>query len=272
MTPITPEALLGQTFSKVKMGYDPSEVDAFIHRLTESYSVLYRENASLLKQIREAEERLRAIEEAKAQAENILQAAQAKSDQIIEDAYLKADNILATVQLNCESVLRSFKEKADAQEKILADMQKNVLKFKSDLFERYRLQIELIENLFPDNEEEQNWTPDAYAQHIVSELKRKFSDQYEIFPETQMEFSFWNECKQVQDPEKQKKCSTSEPNTCHHASPKKKLAKKTPPVMELIDAYEEASVKTEARSSPNLQFMLDFDHPSDNGVVIDKQT
>ena len=42
--------------------------------------------------------------------------------------------------------------------------------------------------------------------------------------------------------------------------------------MELIDAYEEASVKTEARSSPNLQFMLDFDHPSDNGVVIDKQT
>ena len=272
MTTITPEALLGHAFSKTGTGYDPAEVDALIHRLTESYSFLYRENAVLLKQIRETEEALRVMEDAKTQAESILQTAQAQKDKIIEEAYLKADGILATVQMNCESVLRSFKEKVEAQEKILLDMKRNALKFKSDLFEQYRLQIELIENMFPDNEEEQNWTPDAYAQHIVSELKRKFSDQYEIFPETQMEFSFWNECKQVQDPEKQKKCSTSEPNTCHHASPKKKLAKKTPPVMELIDAYEEASVKTEARSSPNLQFMLDFDHPSDNGVVIDKQT
>ena len=272
MTPITPEALLGHTFSKTEMGYEPSEVNALIHRLTESYSVLYQENAFLLKQLRETEERLRALEEAKSQTENILQATQAQRDQIIEDAYLKADSILATVQLNCESVLRSFKEKADAQEKILSDMKKNVLKFKCDLFEHYRLQIELIENLFPDNEEEQNWTPDAYAQHIISELKRKFSDQYEIFPETQMEFSFWNECKQVHDPEKQKKYSTPEQNTCHHASPKKKISKKPSPVMELIDAYEEASVKNEAKASSNLQFMLDFDHPSNNGVVIDKQT
>ena len=197
MTPITLETLLGQTFSKTEMGYDPAEVDALIHRLTESYSVLYRENASLLKHVRETEGKLRALEDEKAQAENILQAAQVQKDKIIEDAYLKADGILETVQTNCESVLRSFKEKVEAQEKILLDMKKNVLKFKSSLFEQYRLQIELIENLFPDNEEEQDWTPDAYAQHIVSELKRKFSDQYEIFPETQMEFSFWNECKQV---------------------------------------------------------------------------
>lgn len=272
MTPITLEALLGQTFSKNEMGYDPSEVDALIHRLTESYSVLYRENASLLKHVRETEEKLRASEDAKAQAENILQAAQAQKDKIIEDAYLKADSILETVQMNCESVLRSFKEKVEAQEKMLLDMKKSVLKFKSDLFEQYRMQIELIENLFPDNEEEQDWTPDAYAQHIVSELKRKFSDQYEIFPETQMEFSFWNECKQVQDPEKQKKCPTSQPNICHHASQKKKPLKKAPPVMDLIEEYEEASTKAEAKASPTQQFMLDFDHPSEKGVVIDKQT
>ena len=272
MTPITLEALLGQTFSKNEMGYDPSEVDALIHRLTESYSVLYRENASLLKHVRETEEKLRASEDAKAQAENILQAAQAQKDKIIEDAYLKADSILETVQMNCESVLRSFKEKVEAQEKILLDMKKNALKFKSDLFEQYRLQIELIENIFPDNEEEQNWTPDAYAQHIVSELKRKFSDQYEIFPETQMEFSFWNECKQACAPEKQKKSTPSEQNICHHQHQKKKIPKKTPSVMELIDEYEEASAKTEAKASSNQQFMLDFDHPSEKGVVIDKQT
>ena len=75
MTPITPEALLGHAFSKTETGYDPAEVDALIHRLTESYSFLYRENAALLKQIRETEEQRRAMEYAKAQAENILQAA-----------------------------------------------------------------------------------------------------------------------------------------------------------------------------------------------------
>ena len=272
MTPITPEALLGHAFSKTETGYDPAEVDALIHRLTESYSFLYRENAALLKQIRETEEQRRAMEYAKAQAENILQAAQAQKDKIIEDAYLKADGILETVQMNCESVLRSFKEKVEAQEKIILDMKKTALKFKSDLFEQYRLQIELIENIFPDNEEEQNWTPDAYAQHIVSELKRKFSDQYEIFPETQMEFSFWNECKQSCDPEKQKKSPPSEQNICHHPQQKKKLPKKIPSVMDLIDEYEEASAKAEVKPSPTQQFMLDFDHPSEKGVVIDKQT
>ena len=272
MTPITLEALLGQTFSKTEMEYDPAEVDALIHRLTESYSVLYRENASLLKQLRDAEAQLRAIEDAKAQAERILQTAEAQKDKIIEEAYLNADRILATVQMNCESVLRGFKEKIDLQEKMLLDMKKTSLKFKSDLFEQYRLQVELIENMFPDNEEDQDWTPDAYAQHIVSELKRKFSDQYEIFPETQMEFSFWNECKQACDPEKPRKSSASEQNICHHAHSKKKIPKKAPPVLDLIEEYEEASVKAEVKSSSNKQFMLDFDHPSEKGVVIDKQT
>jgi cell division septum initiation protein DivIVA len=272
MIPITLEALLGQTFSKTETGYDPAEVDALIHRLTESYSVLYRENAALLKQLRETEDRLRTIEDAKKQAEQILQTAQAQKDKIIEEAYLKADSILATVQMNCESVLRGFKEKAEAHEKVLLDMKKSILKFKSDLFEQYRLQVELIENMFPDNGEEQNWTPDAYAQHIVSELKRKFSDQYEIFPETQMEFSFWNECKQACDPEKQKKSSTPEQNICHHPHQKKKISKKVPSVMDLIEEYEGSAVKAEAKSSSSQQFMLDFDHPSEQGVVIDKQT
>ena len=106
MTPITPEALRGQSFSKTEFGYDPAEVDAHIRRLTENYSLLYRENASLLKQLRETGEKIRAIEDAQAYADNILQSAQSQKDKIIEEAYLKADNILASVQMNCDSVLR----------------------------------------------------------------------------------------------------------------------------------------------------------------------
>ena len=88
MTPITPEALRDQSFSKTEFGYDPAEVDAHIRRLTENYSLLYRENASLLKQLRETGEKIRAIEDAQAYADNILQSAQSQKDKIIEEAYL----------------------------------------------------------------------------------------------------------------------------------------------------------------------------------------
>ena len=118
MTPIKPEALHGQTFSKTEFGYDPAEVDEHIRRLTENYSLLYRENASLLKQLRETGARLRTLEAELSRADHILKDAQAQRDEIVEEAYLKADNILASVQMNCDSILRHFKEKAEAQEKI----------------------------------------------------------------------------------------------------------------------------------------------------------
>ena len=269
MKPINPEALHGQTFSKTESGYHPGEVDDYIRRLTENYSLLYRENASLLKQLRETGAKLRTLETELSNADHILKDAQAQKDKIIEDAYLKADNILASVQMNCDSILRHFKEKADAQEKTLSDMKNNILKFKNDLFERYRFHIELIENLFPANEEEKHWTSDAYTQHIVAELKRKISDQYEFFPETSMEFIPQEEPKPKNE---SKKHSSSDPNTCNRTSAKKKTAKKPPSIMDLIDEYEDSSLTNDTNTSPTRQFMLDFDHPSGKGVIIDKQS
>lgn len=272
MTPITPEAFTGHAFSKTESGYNPAEVDAHIRRLTENYSLLYRENASLLKQLREMGATLRTQKDAQAQAEIILQDAKAQKDRIIEDAYLKADHILASAQMNCDSILHGFKEKAEAQEKALLEMKKSIVKFKNNLFDQYRLQIELIENLFPSDNEERDPSPDDYARYIVTELKKKFSDQYEIFPETQMEFSFWNECRKESSSEKTKKSSISEQNICHHAAGKKKYVKKSASVTDLIDEYEDSSLKDESKTSSGQQFMLDFDHPSEQGVMIDEQT
>ncbi|MBR6744019.1 MAG: DivIVA domain-containing protein [Clostridia bacterium] len=259
MTPIIPETLTGQSFSQTKSGYAPSEVDDYISRLTESITLLHRENAALRNQ-------LRTIEDAQSEAERILKNAEVQKDQIIEDAYLKADRILADVQTNCNSVLRGFKEKAEAQAKALADMKQSILKFKYDLFEQYRMHIEMIERCFPSDESDRDWTPDAYSQHILEELKRKFSEQYEIFPETQMEFSFWSECKTQSETEKQKKAQSAE-----HASPRKKLVKKTPAVADLIAEHENSLSKCAIAPASARQFMLDFDHPSEKGVVIEKQ-
>ncbi len=272
MTPIKPEALHGQTFSKTEYGYDPAEVDDHIRRLTENYSLLYRENASLLKQLRETGAKLRTLEAELTRADHILKDAQEQKDKIIEEAYLKADSILASVQMNCDSILRHFKDKAEAQEKTLSDMKKNILIFKNDLFERYRFHIELIENLFPVEEEEKNWTPDAYTQHIVSELKRKISDQYEFFPEAPIEISLPDENKKNTNPEKSQQNAPSPQTGCKSTPKKKKIVKKPPSIMDLIDEYEDPALKCDTNPSATQQFMLNFDHPSEKGVMIDKQS
>ena len=272
MTPIKPEALHGQAFTKTEHGYAPAEVDEHIRRLTENYSLLYRENASLLKQLRETGAKLRTLEAELSRADHILKDAQEQKDKIIEEAYLKADNILASVQMNCDSILRHFKEKADAQEKTLSDMKKNISKFKNDLFERYRLHIELIENLFPADDEEKNWTPDAYTQHIVAELKRKISDQYEFFPEAPIDFSFSEENKKEASAENTSPNLAPGQNVPQRIPKKKKIVKKPPSIMDLIDEYEDSTPKCDEKSSSAQQFMLDFDHPSGKGVMIDKQS
>ena len=268
MTPIKPEALRGQAFTKAEFGYDPTEVDEYIRRLNENYSFLYRENAALLKQLRETGAKLRALEKEQGGADNILKTAQAKSDKIIEDAYIKADDILASVQMNCDSILRHFKEKAEAQEKALSGMKQNILKFKNDLFEQYRLHIKTIEELFPSDEEETNWTPDAYALHIVAQLKRKMSDQYEIFPESPDGLP----CPDG-EPEAFGQLQNPPVDAAQKRKPaKKKAVKKPPSVIDLIDKYEDPALKCGLPRSAAEQFMLDFDHPSEDGVKINKNS
>ena len=270
MTPITPEALCGQSFSKTNSGYDPAEVDAYIRRLTENYSLLYRENSALLKQVREMREKLHTMEEEQSIAAQTLQNAQVQGDKIIEQAYIKADDILASVQMNCDSILRHFREKAEAQEKALWQMKQSIFKFKNNLFEQYRLHVELIEEIFPAGEKEEAWTPAAYSQHIVAELKRKIAEQYEIFPETQETLPI-GEKKPAFETSLSADLVPSDPTPCKRANTKKKIVKKAPSVMDLIDAYEDQGLKTQEKPSSQQQFMLDFDHPSEEGVMIDKK-
>ena len=267
MTPITPESLCTQSFSKTASGYNPNEVDDYIRRLTENYSFLYRENAALLKQLREVTAKLNELTQQQILADADLQSAQAKSDKIIEDAYIKADDILASVQMNCDSILRHFKEKAEMEERMLAEMKKNIWKFKNDLFEQYRAHIEWIENMFPKNEEEQDWTPDAYAQHIVLELKRKISAQYGIFPESEAT----EEMRTLFSDKEAEKTNAPEEASLKRTQTKKKNVKKTPSVVDLIDEYEDHDARLAEKSVSEQQFMLDFDHPAGAGVVMKKK-
>ena len=54
MAPITPKALSEREFTKTIRGYSVSEVDEYIGRIVENYSILYRENIELARRLSEA--------------------------------------------------------------------------------------------------------------------------------------------------------------------------------------------------------------------------
>ncbi len=176
MAQITPSELSEREFTRSIRGYNTAEVDEYINRIVENYAKLYRENIELSKRLAEAqngnsEETL---------VRQTLETAKKASDAVIAEAYKRADEILASVKTSCDSILRNFRDKIEAQKNALADIQETVQTFKNELFEKYRLHIELIEQISPVYEYEKELSPEEYVSHVVSDLKQEVAAQYDI--------------------------------------------------------------------------------------------
>lgn len=103
--PTQQNKLSSRDFSKTILGYNTSEVDEYINRLTENYSALYRENAELEASLAQALSRLSGIEKEEEQVKKTLEVAKRAADQIVSDAYGRADDIIASVK---KAVTRYF--------------------------------------------------------------------------------------------------------------------------------------------------------------------
>ncbi len=183
----TPEELSQREFQRSIRGYNTVEVDAYINRVAENYSRLYRENIALGKRLREMEEKLSEMELKLADAKSddalirdALVTARKAGDAAIEEAYGRADEILAAVRTGCNAILQSFRDKVEAQKEALARMQTEVAAFKSDLFEKYHRHVELIEQITPVFEYKEDLSPEEYVSHVVSDLKQEVAAQYGI--------------------------------------------------------------------------------------------
>ena len=147
--PTQQNKLSSRDFSKTILGYNTSEVDEYINRLTENYSALYRENAELEASLAQALSRLSGIEKEEEQVKKTLEVAKRAADQIVSDAYGRADDIIASVKKSCDAILSNFREKIETHKSDLAEIQEAVFNFKNELFEKYRLHIELIDQIAP---------------------------------------------------------------------------------------------------------------------------
>lgn len=116
----TPQEVSEKAFPKASFGgYNMSSVDEFLDSLTEDYTALYKENATLkakLKVLAEKMEEYRATEDA---MRSTLLAAQRMATQLVEEAKAEKEKILADARDEAAAeVARLSHETEEAQQKL----------------------------------------------------------------------------------------------------------------------------------------------------------
>ena len=268
--PTQQNKLSSRDFSKTILGYNTAEVDQYINRLTENYSALYRENAELEANLAQALSRLSGVEKEEEQVKKTLEVAKRAADQIVNDAYARADDIIASIKKSCDAILSNFREKIETHKSDLAEIQETVFNFKNELFEKYRLHIELIDQLAPIYEYDE-LTSDKYVDRMVTNMKREIAAEYDLKLEDILNEEEQNAAlldkvddmaeKLRDDDENARTAATANKSEANvKAAPKKVGGKRksvVPSVIELIDECEDAA-KEEANSFGK-QLKLDVD-------------
>ena len=104
--PITPEQLKSIKFTNIKRGgYDPEEVDLFIHQLA---TIVNSAPEDIFGQGNSSEERL----DADSAAQRLLSAAQRTADQLIADSREQATQLIASAEAQADNVKRIVSEEA----------------------------------------------------------------------------------------------------------------------------------------------------------------
>ena len=162
---LTPQEVSARSFTKMVMGgYNMTMVDEFLDELTDDYTSLYKENASLkakLKVLVEKVEEYRATEES---MRATLLTAQRMADSLVKEAEAKRDDILKQAESAAREKLDGFRKEAEDSDRRLRLGQEEMQRFIAESKELCAKQIQFLENL-PDME------LDAAEEIPVSEIE-----------------------------------------------------------------------------------------------------
>lgn len=268
--------VIKRDFPKAFRGYDTAAVDKYIGEITENYSELYREKAELEHLYADAKDRLSNLEMQEEQVKRTLETARAAADKIVSDAYERSDAILSSIKKSCDKILRSFKDKVENQKNALDSISQNIFKFKNELYERYRLHIELIEQLSPVFEYEEDLSPEQYVEKVVEKMSQDVSEEFGIslqdFTDDIKEEPIENEVLSdtvVFDSEPMKvhenkteqrtEVAAADENASEKSSPAKKRKKQSNKKKDVISLIDEYSSPVAMDLSSAVQMSFDFD-------------
>lgn len=155
---ITAKDIHKKKFEKVKFGYSPEEVDAFLSQLEADVRLMEQEiadsNAKLqvlaekVSEYKENEDDIRnALISAQKQAREVITAATKKAAEIESEARSHVDSAAAAAMQDQESQLKAIEAQLAQENENLVTAQKQVSAFKRALFEMYKKHLGMISRL-----------------------------------------------------------------------------------------------------------------------------
>ncbi len=155
---ITAKDIHKKKFEKVKFGYSPEEVDAFLAQLEADVRLMEQEiadsNGKLqvlaerVSEYKESEDDIRnALVSAQRQAREVIEAATKKAAEIESEARSHVDSAAAEALADQETQLKSIESRLEQENQNLVETQKQVSAFKKALFEMYKKHLEMISRL-----------------------------------------------------------------------------------------------------------------------------
>ena len=127
---LTPQEVSARSFTKTMMGgYNMTMVDEFLDELTDDYTSLYKENASLkakMKVLVEKVEEYRATEDS---MRATLLTAQRMADSIVKEAEEKRDGILQQAEAAAREKLDGYRREAEQYSRRLQQGQEEIRRF-----------------------------------------------------------------------------------------------------------------------------------------------
>ncbi len=168
---LTPQEISAHSFTKNMMGgYNITSVDEFIEELTDDYTFLYKENASLkakLKVLVEKVEEYRATEDS---MRATLLTAQRMADSLVKEAEEKRDGILKQAEAAAREKLDGYRREAELYSKRLQQGQEEIRRFVAESRALCEKELQFLEE-FPSRpleEEPEAATAEAIGETILS--------------------------------------------------------------------------------------------------------
>ena len=161
---ITAKDVQKKKFEKVKFGYSPEEVDAFLSQIENDLRLMQQDMDDSNEKIQLLADKVREYKDTEEDLKNALLLAQRQARQVIAEAQEKADAIEAEARASVETVksqaladseeaLRQTNEELAKNKAALERTKKQVAEFKQTLFGLYKQHLEMISRL-PDSVDE----------------------------------------------------------------------------------------------------------------------
>ena len=164
---LTPQEVSARSFTKAVMGgYNMTMVDEFLDELTDDYTSLYKENASLkakMKVLVEKVEEYRATEDS---MRATLLTAQRMADSLVKEAEEKRDSILKQAEAAAREKLDGYRREAEQYHKRLQQGQEEIRRFVAESRALCEKELQFLEE-FPSRPLEEE--PEAAAAESIGE-------------------------------------------------------------------------------------------------------